>query len=217
MQARPVLYSFRRCPYAIRARMALKYASIDCELREVILSNKPQAMIDLSGKGTVPVLQLTDGRVIDESMEVMMWALQQNDPDNWLSEESQNTQRLIYKNDNEFKRHLDRYKYFQRYPEKSQSSYCQSAEKFIKLLETHLQAHNGTGFMSARISLADVAIFPFIRQFAHVDREWFCNSRYKNLLNWLLRFEKSELFISVMQKYKPWHEDQCGSINLNHM
>jgi glutathione S-transferase len=208
MQTHPVLYSFRRCPYAIRARMALKNASIVCELREVNLNNKPLVMTNLSNKGTVPVLQLTDGTIIDESMEVMMWALQQDDPDSWLGVESQNTRQLIDKNDNEFKLYLDHYKYFQSYPEKTQLSYRQSAEDFIELLETHLQIHDGNGFVSDRLSLADVAIFPFIRQFAHVDWEWFCNSQYKNLINWLLIFEKSELFLSVMQKYNPWQENQ---------
>ena len=207
MQAHPILYSFRRCPYAIRARMALKYAYIDCELREVVLSNKPQALIKISKKGTVPVLELIDGRIIDESLDVMLWALQQADPDNWLNVEAQNTRLLIEKNDNEFKLYLDRYKYFQRYPEETQLSYRESAEEFVGLLETKLREHNGIGLVSNRASLADMAIFPFIRQFAHVDWEWFSNSQYKNLISWLLRFEESELFLSVMKKYKPWQEN----------
>ena len=207
MHTYPVLYSFRRCPYAIRARMALKYASIEYELREVILSNKPQVMIILSNKGTVPVLQLSDGKIIDESLDVMLWALQQSDPDNWLNVEAQNTRLLIENNDNGFKLYLDRYKYFQRFPEESQLYYRENAEEFIKLLETRLQKHGGIGLVTGNISLADVAIFPFIRQFAHVDWEWFSNSRYKNLISWLLRFEKSELFLSVMKKHKPWQEN----------
>ena len=207
MQTTPVLYSFRRCPYAIRARMVLAYASITCELREVKLSNKPQAMINVSNKGTVPVLQLTDGSVIDESLDIMLWALGQTDPDHWLDLEKNDGRSLIDVNDQEFTQYLDQYKYFQRYPEHSQLYYREKAEKFIGLLETNLQEHQGIGLVSIRQTLVDVAIFPFIRQFAHVDWEWFSNSQYKNLISWLVKFEESELFLSVMDKYKPWQEN----------
>ncbi|MCZ6803457.1 MAG: glutathione S-transferase [Proteobacteria bacterium] len=208
MQTKPVLYSFRRCPYAIRARMALEYASINCELREVKLSNKPQTMINISNKGTVPVLQLTDGSVIDESLDIMLWALEQVDPDNWLGVEQKNTRLLIEKYDQEFTQYLDQYKYFQRYPEHSQLYYREKAEIFIELLETNLQEHSGIALVSNRLTLVDVAIFPFIRQFAHVDWEWFSNSQYKNLISWLLKFEESELFLAVMNKHEPWQENE---------
>jgi len=207
MQTTPVLYSFRRCPYAIRARMALEYASITCELREVKLSNKPPAMINISSKGTVPVLQLVDGRVIDESLDIMLWALGQTDPDHWLDLEKNDGRSLIDVNDQEFTQYLDQYKYFKRYPEHSQLYYREKAEKFIVVLETSLQEHQGIGLVSIRQTLADVAIFPFIRQFAHVDWEWFSNSQYKNLISWLVKFEESELFLTVMDKYKPWQEN----------
>jgi len=207
MQSHPVLYSFRRCPYAIRARMALKYASITCELREIALRNKPKEMISISKKGTVPVLQLINGEVIDESLDIMLWALQRADPDNWLNIEHQDAMLLIEKNDNQFTQYLDRYKYFQRYPGKPQIYYRERAEEWIKLLETNLKEHHGIGLVSNHISLADVAIFPFIRQFAHVDWEWFSNSQYKNLISWLLKFEESELFLAVMKKYKLWQEN----------
>ena len=213
MQSHPVLYSFRRCPYAIRARMALKYASIVCELREIVLRNKPGEMISISKKGTVPVLQLIDGKVIDESLDIMLWALEQADPDNWLNFDNglninkQDTEVLIEKNDNQFTQYLDRYKYFQRYSQKPQLYYRKRAEEFIVLLETNLKGHNGIGLVSNHISLADVAIFPFIRQFAHVDWEWFSNSQYKYLISWLLKFEESELFLSAMKKYKLWQLD----------
>ena len=207
MQTTPVLYSFRRCPYAIRARMALEYASITCELREVKLSNKPQTMINLSHKGTVPVLQLMDGSVIDESLDIMLWALEQTDPDHWFHVEQNDSRLLIEKNDQAFTRHLEQYKYFQRFPEHSQLYYREQAEDFIELLETNLRAHQGIGLVSNRKSLADVAIFPFVRQFAHVDWEWFSNSQYKNLISWLVKFEESELFTAVMKKYKPWQEN----------
>jgi len=208
MQTKPVLYSFRRCPYAIRARMALEYASINCELREVKLSNKPQTMINISNKGTVPVLQLTDGSVIDESLDIMLWALEQTDPDQWLGVEQKNTLLLIEKYDQEFTQYLDQYKYFQRYPEHSQLYYREKAEIFIELLETNLQEHSGIALVSNRLTLVDVAIFPFIRQFAHVDWEWFSNSQYKNLISWLLKFEESELFLAVMNKHEPWQENE---------
>ena len=208
MQTKPVLYSFRRCPYAIRARMALEYASINCELREVKLSNKPQTMINISNKGTVPVLQLTDGSVIDESLDIMLWALEQTDPDQWLDVEQKDIRLLIEKYDQEFTQYLDQYKYFQRYPEHSQLYYREKAEGFIGLLETNLQEHQGIGLVSNRLTLADVAIFPFIRQFAHVDWEWFSNSQYKNLISWLLKFEESELFLAVMNKHEPWQENE---------
>ncbi len=207
MQTTPVLYSFRRCPYAIRARMALEYASITYELREVKLSNKPQTMINLSHKGTVPVLQLMDGSVIDESLDIMLWALEQADPDCWLSVEQNDTRLLIEKNDQEFTLYLEQYKYFQRFPEHSQLFYREKAEVFIGLLETNLQEHQGIGLVSNQQTLADVAIFPFIRQFAHVDWEWFSNSQYRNLISWLVKFEESELFLAVMDKYKPWQEN----------
>jgi len=188
--------------------MALEYASINCELREVKLSNKPQTMINISNKGTVPVLQLTDGSVIDESLDIMLWALEQTDPDQWLGVEQKNTLLLIEKYDQEFTQYLDQYKYFQRYPEHSQLYYREKAEIFIELLETNLQEHNGIALVSNRVTLVDVAIFPFIRQFAHVDWEWFSNSQYKNLISWLLKFEESELFLAVMNKQEPWQENE---------
>jgi glutathione S-transferase len=187
--------------------MALEYASIACELREVKLSNKPQAMINLSHKGTVPVLQLMDGSVIDQSLDIMLWALEQADPDHWSDEEQNDSRFLIEKNDQEFTQHLEQYKYFQRFPEHSQLFYREKAEEFIGVLETNVQEHEGIGLVSNRLTLADVAIFPFIRQFAHVDWEWFSNSQYRNLISWLVKFEESELFMTVMNKYKPWQEN----------
>jgi glutathione S-transferase len=188
--------------------MALEYASITCELREVKLSNKPQAMINLSHKGTVPVLLLMDGSVIDESLDIMLWALDQSDPDHWLDVEQNDDRLLIEKNDQKFTQDLEQYKYFQRFPEHSQLYYRENAEEFIGLLETNLQMHQGIGIASNRLTLADVAIFPFIRQLAHVDWQWFSNSQYKNLISWLVKFEESELFLAVMNKYKPWQENE---------
>ena len=207
----PVLYSFRRCPYAIRARMAIASADIRCELREVKLSDKPGEMLRLSPKGTVPVLQLPDGKVIDESLEVMYWALQQNDPGSWLRLDPDSANTLIQKNDGEFKLNLDRYKYHVRYPENSQLFYRQAAEEFLQLIEEALVSHNSKGLLQDKITLADIAIFPFIRQFSRVDYDWFRSSDYHLTLAWLDKIEGSTLFKKVMFKYEPWQAGRGNS------
>ena len=200
----PVLYSFRRCPYAIRSRMALAAAGIKCELREVVLRDKAPEILAISSKGTVPVLQLADGQVIDESLDVMLWALDQSDPENWLDTNEDETRLLIEQNDFDFKDRLDHYKYYVNYPERPQRHYRQQAEEFLMDLERRLVKNNGTGLIDKRVTLADVSIFPFIRQFARVDYDWFSNSAYVNLLQWLEKFEQGSLFNSVMTKYEPW-------------
>ena len=198
----PILYSFRRCPYAIRARMAIVYASINLELREVSLANKPAEMLSISPKGTVPVLQLEE-RVIDESIEVMDWALAQSDPDNWLALDLQQQQQsLIEENDNQFKLWLDKYKYWDRHPEQLQQAYRSQAEKFISKLEKNLTQHSY--LLGNKICMADIAIFPFIRQFAFVDKDWFDQADYPNLQQWLNKFLESHLFNQVMKKYSVW-------------
>ena len=175
----PILYSFRRCPYAIRARMAIYYASITVELREVSLANKPQQMLALSPKGTVPVLQLPN-KVLDESLDVIHWALRQSDSDGWLRPELQSqTETLIESNDNDFKAWLDKYKYWERFPQQPQLYYRERAEEFIALLENLLEKHRF--LLGQTLSVADIAIFPFIRQFAFVDKEWFDSAPYPNL------------------------------------
>ena len=202
----PVLYSFRRCPYAMRARMALKYSGIAVELREILLRNKPEAMLRLSAKGTVPVMVLADGTVIDESLEVMHWALAINDPDQWWSglnkKQAAETTALVDQNDFSFKETLDNYKYADRYPEHSAEYYRHQGEQFLELLNARL--NNQDYLLGNAITFADIAIFPFIRQFAHVDKDWFYHSPYKKLQIWLDQFLQSELFNSVMQKYQPW-------------
>ena len=199
----PVLYSFRRCPYAIRARLAIAYAGISVELREVMLRNKPQEMLEISPKGTVPVLQLPEGKVIDESLDIMHWALQQCDSDNWMDAKVQaDIEALVQWNDDEFKYYLDRYKYSDRYPESPQEFYRGKAECFLHELENRLL--HSRFICGERILLADVAIFPFIRQFAAVDRQWFELSQYQALNAWLKQWLESDLFISVMKKQQPW-------------
>jgi len=201
----PVLYSFRRCPFAIRARMAMAKAGISWEHREVSLKNKPDEMISISNKGTVPVLALDDGQVIDESLDIMIWAIEQNDPDHWMETNMEETLKLINENDIQFKNDLDRYKYHVHYPEYSQEYYRERGERFLQKVNTLLEHHNGDGLFDTRETLADVAIFPFIRQFAGVDRDWFELSNFTYLINWLKHMETNNDFLLIMQKYEFWN------------
>jgi glutathione S-transferase len=192
-----LLYTFRRCPYAIRARLAIKISNIDVEMREVDLRNKPQAMFDCSPKGTVPVLQLEDGTVLDESLDIMRWALTINDPQSWLNLSAE-SRGLIAQNDSSFKQNLDQYKYADRYPEHSAEYYREQAEAFLLLLDNRLAKQNY--LMGDKPDMTDMAILPFVRQFAHVDKAWFYASRYIYLIKWLDGLLQSDLFISVMKK-----------------
>lgn len=217
----PILYSFRRCPYAIRARMALGYADIAYELREVSLKNKPQQMLEISPKGTTPVMQIfKDGEnsdqdivilevILEESLDIMHWAVQQHDPCNWQNLSDADlaiAKQLIATNDGKFKKALDRYKYPQRFTEQSQEFYRQQAEEVLQGLEHQLQKNKF--LICDRQTLADIAIFPFIRQFAYVDIDWFSTSPYPNLQQWLKWHETSEIFEFVMQKFPIWTPDQ---------
>lgn len=204
MPADPILYSFRRCPYAIRARLALQAAAIHVEHREVLLRDKPAAMLAISPKGTVPVLQLPDGQVLDESEAIMRWALARQDPEGWLNADPATTAELIAANDQDFKPLLDRYKYAVRHPEATQEQHRRNAEPFLARLEQALTAQDGAGLVTNRSSLVDVAIFPFIRQFAGVEPAWFAASGYPRLIAWLQRWVDSDRFAAVMQKYPLW-------------
>jgi glutathione S-transferase len=206
-----VLYSFRRCPYAMRARLAIANSHIALELREVVLRDKPQQLIDISPKATVPVLLLPDNTVIDESLDIMSWALKQNDPAHWFNslsnEQKTLSQKLIANNDGDFKYYLDRYKYADRYPEHTQQHYRQQAEIFLVLLEQQL--HQNGYLICNRITLADMAILPFIRQFAFADKVWFDQSPYPYIQAWLAELIESDLFQSIMAKYSAWQfEDE---------
>ncbi|AJO78330.1 glutathione S-transferase [Pseudomonas sp. MRSN 12121] len=200
------LYSFRRCPYAMRARLALRYSGVPLRIVEVSLKAKPAEMLALSPKGTVPVLSVdgrgVDGRVIDESLDIMRWALAQHDPQDWLLQDDeparQHIEALIAENDQVFKLHLNRYKYAERYPEHSMEHYRAQGEVFLRQLEALLNER--PYLLADHPSLADMALAPFVRQFAHVDREWFEQTPYRNLQRWLQRFLDSELFIQVMAK-----------------
>jgi glutathione S-transferase len=198
----PILYSYRRCPYAMRARMALSYASIPVEIREISLKNKPAHLLQVSPKATVPVLVLPNGQIIDQSLEIMQWALQQRDADGWLSADLQHTALLIAENDGAFKQNLDRYKYAIRFPDHSAQYYRQQGELFLAKLELQLQ--QSSFLLGNAISLADIVIFPFIRQFAAVDNLWFESSDYMKLKSWLQHLVESALFERVMAKYPTY-------------
>ncbi|WP_041523007.1 glutathione S-transferase [Gilvimarinus agarilyticus] len=199
----PILYSFRRCPYAMRARLGLLFAGLQVELREVVLKNKPREMLDISPKGTVPVLQLTNGAVIEESRDIMLWALEQSDPQGLLPEGAlPEVNSLIEQNDTEFKYWLDRYKYFERHPGMTQSEYRQRGEGFLQELEGRL--NKSRFLLGETVSVADIGIMPFVRQFAHVDREMFYRLPYPQVQRWLQDWLKHPTFVQAMIKYQPW-------------
>lgn len=199
------LYSFRRCPYAMRARLGLLFAETQVELREIILKNKPAQMLAISPKGTVPVLQLLDGAVIEESIEIMLWALEQQDPQGLLDAKVlQQANALLEQNDNEFKHWLDRYKYADRHLDMTQAAYRQRGEAFLQVLE-QLLAKNPF-LLGDSASIADIGIMPFVRQFAHVDRDVFYNLPYPSLQRWLQDWLEHPFFLQAMIKFQPWQE-----------
>ncbi|MEZ5693085.1 MAG: glutathione S-transferase [Altererythrobacter sp.] len=195
----PVLYSFRRCPYAMRARMALWVSGTTCELREVKLANKPPELLTASPKGTVPVLVLPGGEVIDESIDIMRWALDRNDPEGWLAGDDR---QLLATMEGEFKHHLDRYKYPTRYDDCDPEPHRAASHAILRDLDARLEGREN--LCGHARTLADVASFPFIRQFANHDRAWFDAQPIPHLQGWLERHLASDLFASVMAKYAPW-------------
>ena len=207
-QTPPLLYSFRRCPYAMRARLALYMCGQTVEFRELVLRNKPIHMVEISPKATVPVLQLSDGQVIDESLDVMLWALFENDPALWLAPQlgtRDQMMTLIRRCENEFKTHLDRYKYANRYEDADPAQHRSQALNFINELNGRLAE---TPYLfGTRPALADYAIAPFIRQFANTDKEWFTQTPYPALHTWLDWFLKSDPFTAIMEKLKPWQPE----------
>ncbi len=209
MSALPVLYSFRRCPYAMRARLALASSRLSYEVREVALRSKPPELLAASPKGTVPVLVLPDGAVIDESLDVMLWALRQHDPDGWLAGDADGMRRLIADNDGAFKQHLDRYKYPNRYVDEHAgsaqafaASHRAAGAAWLDSLQGRL--HATSCLFGDHASLADMAVLPFVRQFAHTDAAWFAAQPWPQLSAWLTRFEASALLTGVMEKVAPW-------------
>jgi glutathione S-transferase len=202
----PILYSLQNCPYAIRARIGILLAKQPVILRAIALKRKPAEMLEASPKGSVPVLVLDKYSVIDESLDIMIWALHQNDPDNLLYHEQpkifSEILTLINRFDNEFKDWLEKYKCAKRYHETSQIDYRQQCELFILDLEARLTAHDF--LMGANPSLVDYAILPFIRQFARVDRKWYIQAPYPKLQHWLKAHLQSQVFSKAMTKYPLW-------------
>ena len=192
----------------MRARMAIHSANLQVELREVVLRDKPQEMLTLSPKGTVPVLKLTNGDVLEESLDIMKWALALQDPAGLLEADASRVQTLIENNDNEFKHWLDRYKYADRHPEQSETHYREKGEETLSMLETLLAEQDGLALLGAKPSLADYALFPFVRQFARVNEAWFLSASYPLLIDWYQRWSTAPAFTSVMKKYAKWESGQ---------
>tara|TARA_Y100001970_G_scaffold47925_2_gene60665 strand:+ start:4594 stop:5175 length:582 start_codon:yes stop_codon:yes gene_type:complete len=184
--------------------MALSYCNIQVELREISLRDRPQSLYDISKKGTVPVILTKNKNVIDESLDIMIWALKKKNNQTWLNKDNKEID-LINFNDTEFKKWLDKYKYHDRYPENSKESYRDKCNIILAKYENNL--NNNQYLMSNKISIADIAIFPFIRQFANVDYKWFENN-YFNLNKWLNNISSSKLFISIMNKYNTWDKNE---------
>lgn len=196
----PILYSFRRCPYAMRARLALQVADCTVELREVVLRDKPQAFLDVSPSATVPCLVHEDS-VIDESLDIMRWALAQSDPQGWL-DMPQAGNDWIARCDGPFKHALDRTKYAARYPDENRDAQRDTACAFLGDLDAQLGK-----WLFERPTLADFAIVPFVRQFAFIDKPWFNAQPWPNLHRWLNTFLTSQEFAVCMLKFPQWHAD----------
>lgn len=198
MSAEPVLYSFRRCPYAIRARLAMAISETPYVLREVHLARKPAEMLEASPKGTVPVLVLAEGTVIEESIQIMRWALQCNDPETWLQRDDT---ALIARNDGPFKHDLDRYKYPDRHGSDAMAHRQQGME-FLHVLEARLSEQ--VYLCGSTRGIADAAIMPFVRQFAAVDSDWFATQPIPRVRSWLAEALASDMFSEVMLRVAPW-------------
>ena len=207
----PVLWTFRRCPYAMRTRLAIKSSGTQVYLREIVLRNKPDEFICDSAKATVPVLKLSNGKIIEESIEIMYWALTQNDPNNWcgvLNARQEHSRNFLAKLDGQFKNNLDRYKYASRYGLGADESvkYRKGGSKFLSrvndlLKETSFLSGESQGFL-------DIASLPFVRQFRIANPEWFDQQDWPQLHNWLQTFLASNQFSLIMEKLKPWDSKQ---------
>ena len=201
----PILYSFRRCPYAMRARLAIKASGLIVEIREVELKNKPKEFLNISPKATVPIVYISSKQIIEESLDIMEWALKINDPLKLLKNEKLNRieiHSILNKLENEFKQNLDRYKYSSRFdlpnPKLYRDKNLQTLNEFNNLLQ------NNKGICSSNLSLLDYAVFPFIRQFRNVNSVWFDSLELKFLQTWLYELIDSDEFSSIMKKYEIW-------------
>ena len=202
----PILYSFRRCPYAMRARMAIAVSGVQVELREVVLRDKPSEMLEVSPKGTVPVLVMPDGTVLEESLDIMRWALDQNDPEALLEDIDQD---LIAKNDGPFKHALDRYKYPHRYDLAEGLAHRDSTGAHLEKLEKALAA--APYLAGSRCGFTDIATFPFVRQFTATDADWFASQPWPALQQWLATLETSDLFGQIMTRYPQWKQGNLST------
>lgn len=199
MTTLPILYSFRRCPYAMRARMAVAVSGVQVELREIVLRDKPPEMLLASPKGTVPVLVMTDGKVLEESLDIMRWALVQSDPEAWLGHECQ---QLIVATDGPFKQALDRYKYPHRYGLTDGTEHRDAGIAHLARLNDLLLTKPYLG--GAKPAFTDIALVPFVRQFAATDADWFAAQPLPRLQSWLTRLVNSDLFAHIMVRYPVW-------------
>ena len=206
-----ILWSFRRCPYAMRARLAIKASGISVRLREIVLRDKPAPFLAASAKGTVPVLVLPEGRVIDESLDVMFHVLGANDPQGWLDIYHTGTSFVeaeLDALDHQFKHHLDRYKYATRYDDVDETEHRTKGAAFLAKWNDRLQ--NQPALSGDRMGLLDFATLPFIRQFRIADPHWFDSQTWPHLHQWLQGFLTSARFTSVMEKYSPWQPGEDG-------
>ena len=200
-----IFWSFRRCPFAMRARLAVCSAGIRVELREILLRDKPAAFLRVSSKATVPVLELEDGRTIEESRDIMFWALERGDPHGWLDPWHRHPDRVrqfLDHLDGPFKHHLDRYKYASRYDAAAEVTHRREGADFLARLDQDLR--RGAALSGARLGLLDFACLPFVRQFRIADPGWFDRQPWPHLHRWLAAFLDSALFAAVMSKYQAW-------------
>ena len=204
MTALPILWTFRRCPYAMRARLAIQSSGRQVVLQEILLKDKPTAFLAASPKGTVPVVQDGDD-VIEESRDVMLWALGRSDPENWLKMPAEG-HTLIDTCDGPFKQALDHTKYAVRFPDRDEAAERAKAMVFLRDLDARLSY--SPFLMGPKRTLADIAILPFVRQFANTDRAWFDTQGLGPLTAWLDAFLGSDRFRKVMTKYPPWQNGQ---------
>ena len=205
----PILYSFRRCPYAMRARFAIRASGITVEIREIKLQNKPVEFLKLSPKGTVPVLVTNSEEILDESLDIMNWALRIKDSRNWLDEGKLNqneVENILKILELEFKQNLDKYKYPTRYKNVDKNFYRDRNLSFLNKLNNLLKANKALN--CSHLSLIDYAIFPFIRQFRNVDEKWFDSLNFNFLKDWLNQIIDSEDFLSIMKKHKLWEPNR---------
>ena len=209
----PILYSLRNCPYAMRARIAIFKSKQTVQLRDLVLSNKPEEMLIVSPKGTVPVVVLADGRVIEESLDVMLWALEQADPEHWLHMPEKGYD-WISRGDGPFKQALDHTKYAVRFPDLDHTQELGHATEFLQDLNDQIAGFDW--MFGANCTFADMALLPFVRQFANIDRIWFNQKNWPHLHRWLDKFLATDRFTEIMLQYERWHTGDSATIFPNH-